>query len=120
MVSVFVVDDEPSLHYIYRRVLQRADYEVTGEAMDGSEALEQIQNMDEIPDVVIMDHRMPIMDGLEAMQKLLERYPELTVIMVSADLTVKRDALNAGAKTFVEKPFRMGQLVECLNTVCAS
>jgi CheY-like chemotaxis protein len=59
------------------------------------------------PDFVIMDHQMPVKDGIDTMKELLKTNPDLKIIFISGDKTVKNDALNLGAVSFIQKPFNM-------------
>ena len=118
MASVFIVEDEPVVLYAFKRGLERLGLAVCGTAMDGREALQGIDSLKSPPDVVLMDHRLPNMSGLEATKHLLKRDPEMCILFVSADNTVKKEALKAGARDFLEKPVLSDQLVECIRDHC--
>jgi DNA-binding NarL/FixJ family response regulator len=77
------------------------DLEVVGEAADGSEALELVAR--ERPDVVVMDLRMPVLDGLQATGRIKRTWPRVRVILLSLAVEAREEALAAGADAFVAK-----------------
>lgn len=112
MTSVLIVDDELFIVELYRDILQLRGYKVVGTAFDGEEAVRKYKNIPEKPDVIIMDHRMPIMNGVEATKEIVKMNPKQKVIFVSADVLVEKEARDAGAVDFLPKPFRMDDLIE--------
>jgi CheY-like chemotaxis protein len=86
--TVLVVDDEPDVREMVRAFLELNGFDVVAEAIDGCEALKQYLALDPppVPDVVVLDNRMPTMTGLEAARIMLERHPEQLVVMFSAHL----------------------------------
>ena len=114
MADIFVVDDEPMIHVLYQKIFSRRGCNIIGEAFNGSEAIVKIKELHQEPDIVIMDHRMPIKDGLETTSCLLKLFPSLKVIFVSADSSIKIQAKIIGAKLFIEKPFDFEFLVESI------
>jgi len=112
MTSVLIVDDELFIVELYRDILQLRGYRVMGTAFDGEEALRKYENTLEKPDVIIMDHRMPVMNGVEATKQIIRMNPMQKVIFVSADVLVEKEARDAGAIDFLPKPFRMDDLIE--------
>jgi two-component system chemotaxis response regulator CheY len=117
MTSVLIVDDELFIVELYRDILQLRGYKVVGTAFDGEEALRKYGNITEKPDVIIMDHRMPIMNGVEATKQIIKMNPRQKVIFVSADVLVEKEARDAGAIEFLPKPFRMDDLIEKMQKV---
>lgn len=105
-IRVLIVDDQVLVRTGFRRILEEeADIEVVGEAGTGEEAVDLTIELE--PDVVLMDIRMPRMDGIEATEKLLnsEQAPETNVLMLTTfDLEeYVYDALQAGASGFLLK-----------------
>lgn len=117
MTSVLIVDDELFIVELYRDILQLRGYKVMGTAFDGEEALKKYTACPDKPDVIIMDHRMPIMNGVEATKEILRMNPTQKVIFVSADVLVEKEARDAGAVDFLPKPFRMDDLIEKMEKV---
>ena len=102
-IRVVVVDDNEGFRESLVALLTAAGHEVAGEAGDGREALEVVGTAG--PDVVLMDIRMPAMDGIETTKRLKERHPRVEVVALTAqeDQTVIREMLVAGASGYVLK-----------------
>jgi DNA-binding response OmpR family regulator len=101
---ILIIDDEENIRRVTRLTLQAAGYEV-GEAGDGERGLEAFGNGSEW-DAVLLDQRMPGMDGLETLRHLKERKPDVRVIMATAYASIELavDAMKLGATDFVRKP----------------
>lgn len=112
MTSVLIVDDELFIVELYRDILQLRGYRVVGMAFDGEEAIKKYTASQDKPDVVIMDHRMPVMNGVEATKEIMRLNPHQKIIFVSADILVEKEAREAGASEFLPKPFRMDDLID--------
>lgn len=117
MTSVLIVDDELFIVELYRDILQLRGYKVVGMAFDGEEAIRKYTNSPDKPDIIIMDHRMPVMNGVDATKEIVRMNPTQKVIFVSADVLVEKEARNAGATEFLPKPFRMDDLIEKMDRV---
>jgi signal transduction histidine kinase len=102
-VRVLVVDDNPGFRESLLSLLDAADLIVIGEADSGLRALDLVPQLD--PDVVLMDVRMPEMDGIEATRLLKERFPSVGVVALSGheDQDIVREMLVAGASGYVLK-----------------
>ncbi len=116
MATIFTVDDDRDIMKIYRDVLQMKDHNIVAEALDGEEAVEIFKTMNKCPDIIIMDHRMPTKNGLEAMKDIREINPLQGIIFVTADEIAAKKAMNIGANSFVLKPFRMDNLFNAIET----
>jgi len=117
MTSVLIVDDEMFIVELYRDILQLRGYKVVGTAFDGEEALRKYFSSSDKPDVIIMDHRMPVMNGVQATKEIMKSNPSQKVIFVSADVLVEKEAREAGAVEFLPKPFRMDDLIEKMKKI---
>ncbi|MFW3146030.1 MAG: response regulator [Thermoplasmatota archaeon] len=111
---MLIIDDEPFIHQLYRDVLEFNGFHIIAEAFDGQEAIEVYSELGNKPDVVIMDHRMPNKDGVEATIKIKEMDPNAKIIFASADSTIKPRAIEAGAVQFLCKPFQIKDLIDTL------
>ena len=84
-------------------------------ASDGEEAVRKYREMAEKPVVIIMDQRMPVKDGVSATQEILRINPEAKIFFGSADLHIEKEALAAGARGFLLKPFRIEELLAAID-----
>jgi DNA-binding NarL/FixJ family response regulator len=119
-IRVLLVDDQSLIRLGFRMVLENeADIEVVGEADDGSGAVALATELE--PDVVVMDVRMPGMDGIEATERIAERLPGVRVLIVTTyDLDEYAFAgLRAGASGFLLKNARPAELLQAIRTVAA-
>jgi DNA-binding response OmpR family regulator len=113
---ILIVDDEASLRQTLARILQRADYEVTT-AASGSEALKMLS--EHSFDLVYLDIRMPDVSGLEVLKLIHAKYPELPVILFTAqpDLNSAVEALRSGAIDYLLKPLKPETIIERTRSV---
>ena len=106
MKTCLVVDDSRVVRKVARRILETYDFEVT-EAVDGAEALASCRSF--MPDAILLDWTMPLMDGLEFLRRLREETGGggPVVIFCSAETSPDRiqDALDLGADEYIMKPF---------------
>lgn len=115
MADFLIADDEPQLQILYKDILEMLGHKIVGTAYNGIEAIELLDDLEKKPDFILMDHRMPGMDGLTATKNILEKYPDIKIIFISADTTVESAALNTGAVAFVAKPFTVTDLLGVIN-----
>jgi DNA-binding NarL/FixJ family response regulator len=117
-VRVLLCDDQALVRSGFRMILEaREDIEVVGEAQDGAQALELAQRRR--PDVILMDVRMPRLDGVEATRRLVEAGSEARVLILTTfDLDeYVYEALRAGASGFLLKDVQPAQLVDAIRVV---
>ncbi|MBO0919800.1 response regulator transcription factor [Cellulomonas sp. zg-ZUI222] len=119
MIRVLVVDDDPMVRLLLRTILRPDDIEVVAEAGDGDEAVTQTQAHH--PDVVLMDLRMPRVDGIRATELLRALpTPPGVIAMTSFDTeSVILDAVRAGADGFLAKDSSPDQIVAAVRDVAA-
>jgi len=117
MVKIFIVDDDQSLQRLYSLILIEAGFEIADTAYNGKMAVEKYNNFQKKPDVILMDHRMPIKNGLDAMKEILKFNDHVNIIFASADITIKDEALSLGACAFLDKPFNMKKLILTIKEV---
>jgi DNA-binding NarL/FixJ family response regulator len=121
-IRVVLAEDQPMVRAGFRSLLDaRDDFEVVGEAATGSEALEQARA--QRPDVVVMDIRMPEMDGLEATRRITSD-PTLSMTRILVLTTFELDeyvfgALDAGASGFLLKGGELADLVHAIRVISA-
>lgn len=118
MISVLLVDDQPLIRLGFRMVLgSAADLRLVGEADNGATAIETTRELD--PDVVLMDVRMPLMNGIEATREISATAPRSKVLILTTfDLDEYAfAALNAGASGFLLKDAEPTELINAIRTV---
>ena len=106
---VLVVEDEDAVRAVTRKVLERAGY-VVEEAPNGRRALEALEAMPALPDVVVSDLVMPELNGAALARTLRERWPDLPVILLSGFADAAREGEMAGT-TLLAKPLDPQTLV---------
>lgn len=114
MADLLLVDDEPSIRRVLRQLFEYEGHEVR-EAANGLEALQQVKS--QVPDLIFLDVRMPGMDGMEVLSRLLALEPDLQVIMMSGHGTIQSAlaATREGALDFLEKPLDTDRLLLTLR-----
>ncbi|NHI90925.1 MAG: response regulator [Candidatus Lokiarchaeota archaeon] len=110
--SVFIVEDDPSLQSLYEKILSYYGYTILGVARNGEEAVKMFVDFQLKPDIIIMDHRLPVKDGIEASKEILIYEKKAKILFASADKTIKDAALSIGITRFIEKPFDISVLIE--------
>jgi DNA-binding NarL/FixJ family response regulator len=117
--SVLVVDDEALLRTAFSSLINAEDdLEVVGEAADGRQAVQLATGLS--PDVVVMDVRMPVMDGIEATRRITSAGGSRVLILTTFDLDeYVFEALRAGASGFALKSRPLEELLSAIRTVAA-
>jgi two-component system KDP operon response regulator KdpE len=114
-LRILVVDDEPQIHRFLGPALNAAGYE-PARADTGRQALAEVARRP--PDAVVLDLGLPDIDGQEVLRKAREFYDGPIVILSARDREMEKiEALDAGADDYVEKPFRVGELLARLRVV---
>ena len=121
-VQIVIADDEPRARQALRMVLSLATWdtadqvhvavEVVGEAANGQEVLTQVAQWR--PEVVVMDARMPVMDGFEATRQIKELWPAVRVVMLTMHPDGRAEALAAGADAYLLKGCTLRELLEAI------
>lgn len=114
---VLVVDDAAFMRMMIKDILKKGGFEVVGEAEDGIKAVEKYKELK--PDLVTMDITMPEMDGITAVKEIKKINSNAVIIMCSAmgQQAMVIDAIQAGAKDFVVKPFQPDRVLEAIRKV---
>ncbi|MEC5422682.1 response regulator [Virgibacillus sp. C22-A2] len=112
---ILIVDDAAFMRMMIKDILNKNGFEVVGEAQDGVQAVEKYNELQ--PDLVTMDITMPEMDGITALKQIKDSHSEAKVIMCSAmgQQAMVIDAIQAGAKDFIVKPFQAERVVEAIS-----
>ncbi|MFX1312112.1 MAG: response regulator [Promethearchaeota archaeon] len=114
-----IAEDDRDLQRLYELTLEMFGFQVVGIANNGNEAIQMFKSFSEKPDIIILDYRMPIKNGLEALKEILELDCNSKIIFASADRTIEEKVYLYGAIAFLDKPFTHNKLIntlkECLN-----
>ncbi len=117
MKRVLIVDDAAFMRISIKNMLVKNGFEICGEAENGEVAVQKFAELS--PDIVTLDITMPEKDGLTSLKEILAINPNANVIMVSAmgQENMVREAILAGAKGFIVKPFKEETLMNALNNI---
>jgi len=117
MKRVLVADDASFMRQMIRDIIEPEGYQVVGEASDGVEVVEKFRELQ--PDLVMMDIVMPKRSGIDAVKGIMELDPGARVVMCSAlgQEALVMEAIQAGAKDFIVKPFKPDSVVTTLAKV---
>lgn len=113
--KIMITDDALFMRVTLKNILVANGYEVAAEATNGQEAVDKYAAVR--PDVVLMDITMPVMDGITACRTIKSAYPQANVVMCTAmgQRNMVIEALQAGAKDFIVKPFQPDRVIESLK-----
>ncbi|PSL51201.1 two-component system chemotaxis response regulator CheY [Salsuginibacillus halophilus] len=113
--SVLIVDDAAFMRMMIKDILVKNNYEIAAEAENGVQAVELYK--EHSPDLVTMDITMPEKDGIEALKEIKSFDPEAKILMCSAmgQQSMVIDAIQAGAKDFIVKPFQADRVIEAIQ-----
>lgn len=116
-VTFLVVDDAIFMRTVLKKMLTEAGFNVIGEAGNGLQAIEMAEQLK--PDIITLDITMPEMDGIEAIEKILEVSPDTRIIMCSAMGQHSKvvEAIKRGARDFVVKPFEKTRVLQAIYNV---
>lgn len=115
--TVLICDDAAFMRNMVGDILQRAGFEIAGEAATGLQAVERYKQLR--PDFVTMDIVMPDLGGIAAVREICKYDPDARIVMCSAmgQQALVAEAMQAGAKDFVVKPFQPSRMLEAVQRV---
>jgi two-component system chemotaxis response regulator CheY len=118
--TVLIVDDISYVRKTLKQILSARNFKVIGEAENGDEA---VKLYDELrPDIVTMDLVMPVLNGVDATRMILKSDPDARIVILSAMMqeNLVADAILAGAKDYIIKPFHTDEVMKVMNQVCGN
>ncbi len=119
MARILVTDDARFMRLMLVKILKRQGHEIVGEAQNGEEAIEKYARLR--PELLTMDVVMPKLNGIKAVQKIMQLDPRARIIMVTAlgQEAMVKEAIKSGAKDYVVKPFKTDQVIKAVERVLA-
>lgn len=117
MARILIADDSVVIRKTLKKILLRAGHQVVSEAENGYEAIEAYRTTQ--PDIVTMDISMPMMNGIEATEKIIMQYYDAKIVMISAvdEKNKVFEALEKGAKHYILKPFNENTVLKIIDVV---
>lgn len=117
--TVMIVDDNDMMRSILRAMLRGEEYEVVGEARNGSVAVDMAERLK--PQIICMDVMMPEKNGIDALCEIRATRPDTAVIMITsnADPDTVQESIQNGASGFIVKPFNAARVLDTLEKVAS-
>lgn len=117
---VLIVDDVSFVRKTLRQILEPQGYEIAGEATNGEEALRLYRQLK--PDLVTMDIVMPVLGGIEATRQIMKQDKDAKIVIISAmgQESLVMEAINAGARDFILKPFKAVDILRAFQHILSS
>lgn len=115
--GIAVVEDERALVDVLLRLFAKRGIRVCFVAYDGGEAILKFIKSTPKPHIVLMDYRLPTVNGIDATVEILKIDPETRIIFLSADIDVKEEALKAGAMIFLKKPATIKEIDNAIGEI---
>lgn len=115
--SILIVDDAIFARKLTRKTLEENGYTNVREAVTAKEALEKIEEA--LPAIILLDITLPDRKDLSLLKEILDKYPDMKIIMLSAvgQELIIADAIEMGAREFVSKPFKKDEFLKLIRTV---
>lgn len=117
LAKIFLVDDDNDIIFLLKNFLEFNGHKIIDYASDGEEAIQKFKNLNNFPDLVIMDNIMPNKNGIQATKEMLKINPLIPIIFLSADMSIREKAIDLGVKSFIEKPFDIHKLIVKISEV---
>jgi CheY-like chemotaxis protein len=111
MATIFLVGDDLDIMTLFDKMLTNLGHKIVATAYNGEEAVDLFREFRELPDLILMDHRMT------AAQEILKLNKNSKILFLSADYTIKEEALALGAKDFIEKPINFDKLLNIIEKI---
>ena len=104
MADIMIVDDEPTIQQLMAIILEDMGHKVVAQSPNGDAAINTYLSLEPRPDLMIIDHRMPIMSGIDLAERILKDVPEQRILFLTADESIKERVDELGIVHFLEKP----------------
>ena len=118
--KILIADDAAFMRMMLRKILEEGGFEVVAEAENGAQAIEKYKELK--PDLIISDMVMPEKGGIDVIKEVLAESPEANVLICSAigQQALVIEAIQAGAKDYIVKPFEQANVLETVNKILGS
>ena len=116
-MDIFIVEDDLSFQKVYETFFKLKGVNIIGSAIKGEEALQKFANFPIKPDIILMDYRLPDINGLEVSKKIFEADPKARIVMLSGDASCEKKALELGISEFLIKPCSLDLLYEVIYSI---
>ena len=123
MIRVLLVEDQEIVRRGLKTLLEiKPDLQIVGEANNGQSAIGQLETLQakaQLPDVVVMDVRMPVMDGVQATQRICQQFPDIKILILTTfnDTQYVSEALHFGAKGYLLKDTPAEELAQAIRSI---
>ncbi|WP_424356718.1 response regulator [Methanocella sp. MCL-LM] len=114
-MGIAIVEDEKELVKAYQMIFGRKGIHICFIAYDGHEAVKKFVECSPRPHVILIDYRLPIMNGIDAMREIRKINVEVKFIFLSADVDQQEEAMRAGAYIFIKKPSSILTIVNAVR-----
>lgn len=111
-----IAEDDPLIRNLFRKILQQKGYD-TVEAVDGEEAIRMWDDLCEKPDIIIVDYRMPKVNGLEVIREILDRDPRSNILMITGDPRINQDTMTDTGIKIKSKPVKMEEFLSEIRSI---
>lgn len=117
MARILIADDSVVIRKTLKKILIKGGHQVVFEAENGYEAVEGYRTIQ--PDIVTMDITMPLMDGIDATERIVDRFSDAKIVMISAIEEKEKvfEALERGAKHYILKPFNENTVLKIIEVI---
>ena len=116
MTKIMIVEDNPRARRALKALIsQQVGIDVTAEASNGQEAIYNIGG--QIPDIILMDMRMPVMDGLEATKIIKKNWPQIKIVILTMYPDYQSDAMSAEADAFLIKGCTVEEMISTIRSL---
>ncbi len=117
-MKIMIVEDDPLIRQLYVEVLSKKGYDVIAVAADGAEAVSMYNNLNQKPDIIILDFRLPQKNGFEVSQEILAANSSAEILMISGDPTFDRKAIISRGINIMQKPVEINAIISEISTIC--
>ena len=115
-MKIMIVEDDPLIRQLFAEALTKKGYDVIAVASDGAKAISIYKNLQQKPDVIILDFRLPEKNGFEVSQEILASNSNAEILMISGDPTFDRKAVISRGINIMQKPVEITDLIREIST----